>query len=116
MSPDAAAAIPALWSALGGRAEELDRLTVTGPARVLPSAFGVTTAGVAAVGASLLAGRNGAVELDARQLAVALRSERYLRVGGRSPGAGFAPLSAFHRTADGWIRLHGNYPWHRDAA
>jgi hypothetical protein len=98
------------------RGGELDRLTVTGPARVLPSAFGVTTAGVAAVGASLLAGRPGTVALDAAQLAVALRSERYLRVGGRPPGAAFAPLSAFHRTSDGWVRLHGNYPWHRDAA
>ncbi len=115
MTTDAATALADVWSALGGGAEELDRLTVTGPARVLPSAFGVTTAGVAAVGASLLAGRAGAVGLDARQLAVALRSERHLRVAGRSPGAGFAPLSAFHRTADGWIRLHGNYPWHRDA-
>ncbi|WP_214366754.1 CoA transferase [Pseudonocardia sp. H11422] len=24
--------------------------------------------------------------------------------------------SAFHRTADGWLRLHANYPWHRVAA
>ncbi len=115
MAPDAASALPAVWRALGGAAAELDRLTVTGPPRVLPSACGVTTAGVAAVGASLLAGRAGPVGLDTRQLAVALRSERYVRVGGSAPGAAFAPLSAFHRTADGWIRLHGNYPWHRAA-
>jgi crotonobetainyl-CoA:carnitine CoA-transferase CaiB-like acyl-CoA transferase len=29
---------------------------------------------------------------------------------------GFAPLSRFWRTADGWLRLHGNYPHHRAAA
>jgi hypothetical protein len=28
---------------------------------------------------------------------------------------GFAPLSRFWRTSDGWIRTHGNYTWHRDA-
>jgi hypothetical protein len=116
MAHDAASALAAVWRTLGGAGAEPDRLTVTGPARVLPSAHGVTTAGVAAVGASLLAGRDGPVGLDTRQLAVALRSERHLRVDGRAPGTGFAPLSAFHRTADGWIRLHGNYPWHRDAA
>ena len=32
--------------------------------------------------------------------------------GGRS---GFAELSRFAQTADGWIRLHGNYPHHRAA-
>ena len=29
-------------------------------------------------------------------------------------GAGFAPLSRFWRAADGWIRTHANYAWHRD--
>jgi crotonobetainyl-CoA:carnitine CoA-transferase CaiB-like acyl-CoA transferase len=29
---------------------------------------------------------------------------------------GFAQLSRFWRTADGWLRLHGNYPHHRAAA
>ena len=28
-------------------------------------------------------------------------------------GPGFAPLSRFWRAADGWVRTHGNYPWHR---
>ena len=34
-----------------------------------------------------------------------------LRVDGR-PQAEWAPLSGFFQTADGWIRLHGNYPHH----
>ncbi|MCX6467505.1 MAG: CoA transferase [Pseudonocardiales bacterium] len=105
-----------VWRSLGGAPDRLDRLAVTGPARVLPSAFAVTTAGVAAVGASLLAATAGPVALDTRQLAVALRSERYLLRDGRSVGPPFDPLSAFHRTADGWLRLHANYPWHRAAA
>jgi hypothetical protein len=68
------------------------------------------------VGASLLAASTGPVTLDTRQLAIALRSERYLLRDGQSPGSPFDPLSTFHRTADGWLRLHANYPWHRAAA
>ncbi|NMH96018.1 hypothetical protein HF526_01555 [Pseudonocardia sp. K10HN5] len=85
----------------------------------LRSRFRVTGVGVAAVGASLLAATTAGrdpVGLDTRQLAVALRSERYLRRDGARAGDPFDPLSAFHRTADGWLRLHANYPWHRAAA
>ena len=113
---DARAVTAQVWAALGGDPAELDRLEIVGPAETLPSRHAVTTAGAAAVGASLLAATRTPVQLDTRSLAVALTSERYLRIAGRSPGSAFAPLSAFHRTADGWLRLHGNYPWHRDAA
>ncbi|MGI5129153.1 CoA transferase [Pseudonocardia sp. CA-107938] len=105
-----------VWAALGGDPADLDRLQIVGPAETLPARHAVTVAGAAAVGASLLAGTRSPVVLDTRGLAVALRSERHLRIDGRSPGSGFAPLSAFHRCADGWIRLHANYPWHRAAA
>jgi CoA-transferase family III len=111
--------LPALWADLGGAPEELDRLSVTGPPTTLTSTFPVTAAGAAAVGASLLAATAGTaarVGLDTRQLAVVLRSERYVRRDGRSLGDPFDRLSAFHRTADGWLRLHANYPWHRAAA
>jgi CoA-transferase family III len=109
--------LPPVWDALGGDPAQLHRLTVTGPPATLTSAFPVTVAGVTAVGASLLAATTDErVGLDTRQLAVALRSERHLMRDGRSPGSPFDPLSAFHRTADGWLRLHANYPWHRAAA
>ncbi|MHA6793369.1 CoA transferase [Pseudonocardia bannensis] len=107
------------WNAVGGADGELDRLTVTGPSDTLGSRFPVTAVGVAAVGASLLAATASGREpagIDTRQLAVALRSERYLRRDGASAGDPFDALSAFHRTADGWLRLHANYPWHRVAA
>lgn len=109
-------ALRQVWEALGGAAEEIERLAVTGPEVVLRSAFAVTAAGVATVGASLLAATDRPVALDTRALATALRSERYLLRDGRPVGSVFDPLSAFHRTADGWLRLHANYPWHRDAA
>lgn len=108
-----------VWQELGGAPGELDRLRVTGPSRTLSSTFPVTEVGAMAVGASLLAataGTNARVGVDTRGIAVALRSERYLRRDGRPAGSPFDPLSAFHRTADGWLRLHANYPWHRAAA
>ncbi|GGI02084.1 CoA transferase [Arthrobacter liuii] len=43
--------------------------------------------------------------------AAAFDSFGHLRISGRKP-QGFAPLSGFRRTADGWIRLHANYPHH----
>lgn len=108
-----------VWTALGGAPPEPTRLRVTGPPITLRSTFAVTEAATAAIGASLLAATldtGAAVGLDTRAVAVALRSERHLRRDGRSPGSPFDPLSAFHRTADGWLRLHANYPWHRAAA
>ncbi|NUT72961.1 CoA transferase [Pseudarthrobacter sp. C4D7] len=43
--------------------------------------------------------------------APAFDSFGHLRIAGRKP-QGFAPLSGFRKTADGWIRLHANYPHH----
>jgi crotonobetainyl-CoA:carnitine CoA-transferase CaiB-like acyl-CoA transferase len=68
------------------------------------------------VTARLLTGEPTTVRLDAAHVALAVRSERFLRLEGRPVALGFAPLSRFWRTADGWLRLHGNYPHHRAAA
>ncbi len=111
--------LDSVWAALGGDPRELARLQVTGPRTTLASTFSVTDAATAAVGASLLAATLGSaarVSVDTRQLAVAVRSERYVRRDGRAGGSPFDPLSAFHRTSDGWLRLHANYAWHRAAA
>ena len=108
-----------VWVALDGDPAELPRLQVTGPPVTLRSTFAVTEAAAAGVGCSLLAatlGTGAEVGLDTRGLAVALRSERHVLRDGRSPGSPFDPLSAFHRTTDGWLRMHANYPWHRAAA
>ncbi|HZD66153.1 MAG TPA: CoA transferase, partial [Acidimicrobiales bacterium] len=99
-------------------------LEVTGEAAGLASHFPVAETGVACVGAALIAAaalhrdRGGAalpVSLDRGHVGVALRSEAWFRRGGRPAPAGFAPLSRFWETADGWVRTHANYPWHRGA-
>ncbi|MFI8527886.1 CoA transferase [Promicromonospora sukumoe] len=49
---------------------------------------------------------------DPARVAVGFASDRVLALDGR-PVQGFAELSGFFRTADGWVRTHANYPHHR---
>ena len=56
-----------------------------------------------------------AVGLSDDEVVAAFESERRLRAPGLEGVSGFAELSRFAQTADGWIRLHGNYPHHRNA-
>ena len=110
------------WAALGGRDELLRNLSYRPVAGVLPARLPVRELARATVGvcslaaAELLAQRNGvplpAVTVDEGAVATAFVSERHLRIDGRAP-TGFAPLSGFWPTADGWVRTHANYPHHR---
>jgi hypothetical protein len=107
----------------------LEVLWVSGAPGHLPSRLPVEDMAIACPGAALLAaaalhaqrggdcGSRGSptARLDLGHVAAAFRSEAYLRVNGEQTGPGFAPLSRFWRAADGWVRTHGNYPWHRSA-
>ena len=114
-APDAPDSVP-VWA--GG-------LCLTGDPGHLPSRLPAEDAAIACAGTALLAaaalhaGRGGPVlhplRLDRAHVAAAFRSEAWLRVNGEPSGAGFAPLSRFWPAADGWVRTHGNYPWHREA-
>jgi hypothetical protein len=55
------------------------------------------------------------IGLTDEDVVAAFESERRLRAPGLEGVSGFAELSRFAQTADGWIRTHGNYPHHRDA-
>jgi crotonobetainyl-CoA:carnitine CoA-transferase CaiB-like acyl-CoA transferase len=115
-----------VWAALAGPPGARGLVRLTGPGSTLSSRFAVTGAATAAIAAaglagSLLAARRAGrdpepVTVDTREVAVAARSERYLVRHGEVTPSPFDPLSAFHRCADGWLRLHANYPWHRAAA
>jgi hypothetical protein len=112
------------WTALGGAAPRAE-LQVTGVPGHLPSHLPVEEVAIACAGAALLAAadlraqRGGpaprTARLDREHVAAAFRSEAFLRLNGVAAGAGFAPLSRFWRAGDGWVRTHGNYPWHREA-
>jgi CoA-transferase family III len=91
---------------------------------VLSSPLAVADCAVAAVAACLTAaadlttartGRQSAITLDRTHVAAAVRSEVWLRDAAGRGIDGFAPLSALLPAADGWVRTHANYPWHRAA-
>lgn len=100
------------------------RAILTGTSGHLASRFPVEEVAVASVAVALLAaaalseqrGRQPrTVALDRAHVADAVRSERYFCVAGRPAGATFASLSRFWPAADGWVRTHANYAWHRAA-
>jgi hypothetical protein len=115
------------WAALTGDtgADAMpEDFSVDGAVGVLRSNLPAHDGAIACVGTALLAGaalagrRAGRgrppARVDAGHVAAAVRSEIHLRLNGQAI-AGFAPLSRFWRASDGWVRTHGNYPWHREA-
>lgn len=126
MPADAVAArlLADAWAALGGAPGDVAALELERHGPVLAAPLAVEELLVAAVGTTLLAaaelaevrtGRRPAVALDVDAIAVAAASERHLRLDGERVGQLFDPVSAFWPARDGWVRLHGNYPWHRRA-
>jgi crotonobetainyl-CoA:carnitine CoA-transferase CaiB-like acyl-CoA transferase len=66
----------------------------------------------------LLRSRGGTpprTNIDIGYAAEAFRSERHTRVVGEEPKSLWAPLSGDYEAADGWVRLHANYPHHAAA-
>jgi crotonobetainyl-CoA:carnitine CoA-transferase CaiB-like acyl-CoA transferase len=101
-----------------------DEVDVVGDDPQLPGRFRVGAAAAACVGSATLAAADlarargfdpGPVTVDARHAALAFLTERVLRVDGDLPGEGWAELSGDYRAADGWVRLHCNYPHHAQA-
>lgn len=90
----------------------------------LRSPLAVTDCAVASVAGCLVAaadlawarsGRRPDVALDIGHVAAAVRSEAWLRGPTGAGIDGFAPLSRLWPAADGWVRTHANYLWHRSA-
>lgn len=113
-----------IWPALGGDARLAQDVAFPGtPA--LPSRFEVSALAAATIGAATLAAaelwarRRGkpvrAVAVDRRAADAAFVCERLFAPQGWALPSAHDPLTGDYRAADGWIRLHMNYPHHRDA-
>jgi len=99
---------------------------IVGSEPVLATPYRVGTAGAAALAATGLAaaelwrqrtGRQQAIEVPMRPATISLRSGRYMRINGKSPGREWDPLSGYYPTRDGrWVMLHTNFANLRDAA
>src|SRR5437879_1028336 len=117
--------LEAIWTAAGGDPSALDTLPLAGDEPQLPSSFRVAVAAQASVAATGLAaagiwkmrsGQAQGVAVDMRHAVVECRSERYLRVDGKPPPAAWDAIAGIYKTRDnGFVRLHTNFPHHRDA-
>jgi len=116
---------PTLWRALGGDDALLEALHFSGPAGGLPSRFHVSDLAAATIGVATLAAAElwaarrketpRPVTVDRRLAAAAFRCERLLQPVGWTLPAPWDPIAGDYEAADGWIRLHTNYSYHRDA-
>ena len=103
--------LSALWRDVAGG--EPPPVTFTGDEHVLPGPYRVAHAAAVCVAATTLAA-GGDPTVHIGHAAEAFRSERHLRAPG-GPADLWAALSGDYRTADGWVRLHANYPHHAAA-
>lgn len=113
-----------LWALGDGEPASLDAVTLTGSEPVLPSSFRVDAAAQATIAAAGLAaaeiwkartGQAQGVAVDMTHAAVECRSERYLRVDGQPPPPAWDAIAGVYTTGDGrFVRLHTNFPHHRD--
>jgi crotonobetainyl-CoA:carnitine CoA-transferase CaiB-like acyl-CoA transferase len=114
-----------LWTLVGGDSVALDAVTLTGEEPQLPSSFRVAAAAQASIAAAGLAAaqlwklrsrQDQNVTVDMRHAVVECRSERYLRVEGQQPPAAWDAIAGVYKTRDHrFVRLHTNFPHHRDA-
>ncbi len=113
-----------LWTGNGGDPADLDAVTLTGQEPVLPSSFRVDAIAQVSVAAAGLAaaaiwkarsGQAQQVNVDMLHAAIECRSERYLRVDGKPPPPAWDAIAGIYRTGDKrYVRLHTNFPHHRD--
>ncbi|WP_211244214.1 CoA transferase [Actinospica robiniae] len=88
------------------------------PSRLAVTELAVGAVAAAAAGAAHLARARGASPVttrwtvDPRRVAASFRGDQLLRVDGES-FPGFAKLSGFFPTREGWVRTHANYAHHR---
>jgi hypothetical protein len=114
-----------LWTSVGGDVAALDAVTLTGDEPALPSSFRVGAAAQASIAAAGMAaseiwklrrGRAQQLSVDIRHAVAECRSERYLRVAGQPPPPAWDIIAGVYSTGDRrFVRLHTNFPQHRDA-
>lgn len=122
--PPAAEILRRLWLDVGADPAALEHVELTGAEPILPSSFRVDAAAQAAIATTALAaaeiwrlrtGETQRVGVDMRHAAIEFRSERHLRVAGRPPPDPWDAIAGAYRCRDDrWVRLHTNFPHHRD--
>ena len=119
---DAATALRDILKTVNRPLTGADACEITGKDPVLPTHFLLGTAASAALTAvglaaadiwALRTGKRQKVTVDTRAASIALRSERYLRIGDGEASDLWSEISGVYKTKDGrWIQLHCNFPHH----
>ena len=113
-----------IWTSAGGDPAALNAVKLSGDEAQLPSSFRVAAAAQVSVAATGLAaaeiwklrsGQSQEVAVDMRHAVVECRSERYLRVDGKPPPPAWDAIAGVYKARHGFVRLHTNFPHHRDA-
>src|ERR1700726_5361479 len=114
-----------LWTLAGGDLSALDAVTLTGEGPQLPSSFRVAAAAQVSIAAAGLAAaqiwksrseQSQDVAVDMRHAGVECRRERFSRVDGKPPPPAWDAIAGIYKTRDQrFVRLHTNFPHHRDA-
>lgn len=110
------------WAALQAPAHHLGALDHPAHGPGFTSTLPVDTLAMDSVAVACLAVNSAAaaraghhelepVRLDPRRVATSFASDRHFRLDGE-PIRAWDELSGFHRAADGWVRVHANYPHH----
>ena len=113
-----------LWALSGLDPSALADIQLTGDEPVLPSTVRVDAAAQSTIAASTLAAAeilrqrssvHQQVVVGMRHAAAEFRSERYMRVDGKTVGETWDKIAGAYPCGDGrWVRLHTNFPHHRD--
>ncbi|HJQ57900.1 MAG TPA: CoA transferase [Vineibacter sp.] len=124
MTKPVAQVLAELWQSVGGHPVSIDHVELSGAEPALPSSFRIGAAAQASIAAAAMAaselwrlrtGRRQSVAVDMRHAAIEFRSERYMRVAGKPAAEAYDKIFGTYRCSDGkWVRLHTNFPHHRD--
>ncbi len=116
-------AVAQLWRDAQMPEDALGWLTLTGRDPVLPSSFAVGAAAQSSLAAAGLAAaalhrlRTGVeqfVSVAMRDACAEFVSERLIRIDGQPPPELWDSVAGLYPTADGYVRLHTNFPHHRE--
>lgn len=115
-----------IWSSLGLPPEALNSLQLIGDGLGLPSSFKIghiaqTSIALSALTAALVHSlRNNSgvpsVSVPLQHAVIEFKSERLYLLDGKPTPISWGPIGGLHKTADGYVRIHDNFPNHREGA
>jgi len=124
MNPTPPDILAALWRQAALDPAALTHISLTGQEPIQPSSFRVDAVAQSSIAASGLAAaeihrrRGGGAQRVAvamRDAAIEFRSEHWLSIAGKPAGARWDAIAGLYQCGDGrWVRLHTNFPHHRD--